>query len=255
MRIAIDPTSMLSVLLMACRIGPLFMLTPILGSNQTPTRIKLLLSFALAALMVMGPRTDAQVDGSSLASVLSAAMVEVGIGMAFAFGVQALFAAFTFGGRLLDMQIGFGVAGLLDPVTRGHGPLLGTGLNLLAMAVFFALDGHHLILRGLAYSVEVLPPGGSLAKVELSALLAQFGLIVSYGLVIVAPTVVALLLLDVAFALVSRTMPQMNVFVVAMPLKVVVGLMMLAFSMNHLLPVMRRLFEAMPAHWHRLLPS
>jgi flagellar biosynthetic protein FliR len=75
----------------------------------------------------------------------------------------------------------------------------------------------------------------------------------AYGLLIVAPAVFALLLLDVALAVMARTMPQMNVFIVAMPLKVVVGLLVLALSMRHMQPAMNRIFESVPLYWQRLL--
>lgn len=253
MKIAIDQTWITAAFLTACRIGPLFILTPVFGSSQTPVRVRVLLGLALAALLVMGGKSWRLTEVGSFGDVLGAAIVELGIGLAFAFGVMAVFAAFLFGGRLLDLQVGFGVANLLDPITRAQGPLLGTALNLLAVVVFFAFDGHHMILRGLAYSLEQFPPGSALARLNVEAVVAHFGLIFTYGLVLVAPAVFALLLLDVAFALVSRTMPQMNVFVVSMPLKVLIGLFMLGVSMSHLQPAMRRLFESLPPYWHRVL--
>ena len=253
MKIAVDQTWVTATLLTACRVGPLFILTPVFGSSQTPVRVRVLLGLALAALLVMGGKGWPHTGVESFGDILGAATIELGIGFAFAFGVMAMFAVFLFGGRLLDLQVGFGEANLLDPITRAQGPLLGTALNLLAVVVFFALDGHHMILRGLAYSLEQFPPGSALARLNVDAVVAHFGLIFSYGLVLVAPAVFALLLLDVAFALISRTMPQMNVFVVSMPLKVLIGLFMLSLSMNHLLPAMRRAFESLPPYWHRVL--
>jgi len=253
MKIGIDPLWIVAVLLVAIRIGPLFILAPLFGSRETPVRVRVLFALALAAMLVAGGLPALNVDLSSFGSVVAAAVVEVVFGAAFAFGLLAMFAAFMFAGRLVDLQIGFGVANLIDPVSRRQAPLLGTALNSLAILVFFAVDGHHLILRGLAYSLEKFPPGSPLTQINATAIFAQFGLIFSYGLMLVAPAVFALLLLDLAFALISRTMPQMNVFIVSMPLKVVVGLLVLAISMRYWQPAMRKLFESVPSYWDRLL--
>ena len=145
------------------------------------------------------------------------------IGAALAFGLFAAFGAFLFGGRLIDSQIGFAVANLIDPITRAQGPLIGTVLNLTAIAVFLAVDGHHLIIRGLADSLARFPPGQPITELGVTAVTAQFGVVFAYGLMLVAPAVFALLLLDVALAVVARTMPQMNIFIVSLPLKVFVG--------------------------------
>jgi len=252
MGIALDWAWIAAVLLVSVRLGPLMILTPVLGSAEIPVRARVLFALALSALVVSNVHKGWAVDLSSAAALMSAAIVELVIGAVLAFGLLAAFAAFLFGGRLLDLQIGFGVATLIDPTTRGQAPLLGTLLNLVAVAVFFAVDGHHVLLRGFAQSLERVPPGTSWSSLPIGAVVAQFGVVFAYGLTIVAPAVFALLLLDVALALAGRTMPQMNVFIVAMPLKVVVGLLVLALSAGYLLPAMQRIFETIPRYWDRL---
>src|SRR5262249_37272141 len=175
---------------------------------------------------------------ASTGAFFAAALSELVIGIAMVFGVFAAFGAFLFGGRLLDIQIGFGVANLFDPITRSQGPLIGTGLNLLAVAV------HHMLFRGIAYSLSRFPPGRSLTELQPGAIVEQFGVVFAYGLMVVAPAVIILLLLDVGLSIAARTMPQMNIFIVAMPLKVVVGLLTLAFSMRYLAPALERVFDS-----------
>jgi flagellar biosynthesis protein FliR len=253
MTLGIDLAAMAVVLLVALRIGPLFVLAPVFGAVSVPLRVRVFLALAFAALLaaVAGPSGGAVVlDPLAL---IGAAATEVLLGIGFAFGMFAAFGAFLFGGRVLDIQIGFGIATLIDPATRGQSPLLGTALNLMAVAVFFAVDGHHALVRALAWSLERLPPGTSIASLDPAAVGAQWGLMFSYGLLLVAPAVFALLLLDVAFAVMARTMPQMNVFIVALPLKVVVGVLVLALTVRELLPAMMKVFESVPRYWERLL--
>jgi flagellar biosynthetic protein FliR len=253
MTLGIDLAALAVVLLVALRIGPLFVLAPVFGAISVPLRIRVFLALAFALLLGAAagpPPTPVALDAVAL---IGAAATEVLLGIGFAFGMFAAFGAFLFGGRVLDIQIGFGIATLIDPATRGQSPLLGTALNLLATAVFFAVDGHHALVRALAWSLQQLPPGASIASLDPAAVGAQWGLMFGYGLLVVAPAVFALLLLDVALAVVARTMPQMNVFIVALPLKVAVGVFVLALTVQQMLPAMTKVFESVPRYWERLL--
>jgi len=119
--------------------------------------------------------------------------------------------------------------------------------------VFFAVDGHHMLVRGIAYSLAQFPPGRTLADLQAGAVVEQFGVVFAYGLMVVAPAVIVLLLLDVGLAIAARTMPQMNIFIVAMPLKVVVGVFTLALSMQYLAPALQRVFGSIGHYWQNLL--
>ncbi len=225
MALHLDPLWLTAVFLVAVRIAPMFVMAPVLGTTDIPVRVRVFLSLAFAASLVAVTGSSASPPLSSIGPFLAAAMSELVIGVAMVFGVFAAFGALLFGGRLLDIQIGFGIANVFDPVTRSQGPLVGTALNLLAIVVFFAVDGHHMLIRGMAWSLERFPPGRSLAELNPGAVVEQFGVVFAYGLMIVAPAVIVLLLLDVGLSIAARTMPQMNIFFVAMPLKVVVGLL------------------------------
>lgn len=252
MQIGADPLWLTALLLLALRLGPLFVLAPVFGAADVPVRLRVLLGFAFALmLLAAGPPLAALPDGlDAPGALLEAAAGELMIGAALAFGLACVFGAFQFGGRLLDLQIGFGVATLFDPTTRTQAPLIGTALNLLALTVFFTIDGHHMIVRAVAESVERIPPGAAApSQLDVQVLVAQFGTMFTHGLAAVAPAVFALLLLDVALAVVARTMPQMNIFIVAMPLKVVVGLAMLALSLGTLAPLLQRVFAGLPVYW------
>jgi flagellar biosynthetic protein FliR len=164
-----------------------------------------------------------------------------------------MFAAFLLGGRIVDFQMGFGVAGLIDPATRTQAPLIGTILNLIAIMVFYTLDGHHYLLRGLAFSVEKIPPGAWLGDFDLAVVIAHFGAMFSFAIAIVAPVIFSILLLDVGLAVMARTMPQMNVFIVSLPLKIFTGLSVTALSMHTFTPLMEKIFEAMFVFWQNIL--
>jgi len=256
MSLTLDTGWLVVVFLVSLRLGALFVLAPGLGAIQAPGPFRVFLVVALAAALVplVQIPASAQAIAGSPGALLSSALNELVVGALLAFGLFAAFGAFMIAGRAIDVQIGFGVASLLDPVSRTHGPLLGTALNLTGLAVFLAADGHHLLLRGLALSFERVPPGGGLPGFDLGAIAAQFGVAFSLGLAIAAPVLALLLMIDLGLSVMSRTMPQWNVFFVSMPAKIFAGLAVLALSIPHLGPVMNRLFASVFRFWDQVLP-
>ena len=170
-----------------------------------------------------------------------------------ALGLFAAFGAFLFGGRLLDFQMGFGVASVIDPATSVQAPLIGTALNLMAVAAFFAIDGHHWIIRGVAFSLDRIPPGAALQGLNIEAVVAQFGVMFVYGLAVVAPAILTLVLVDVGMAVAARTMPQVNVFILSLPIKIFVGLSVLALTMQYVGPLLQRVYESVFRFWDQVL--
>ena len=253
MQVHVDPAWIVAVLLVSIRFGAVFLMTPVLGSAQLPVHVRVFFVLALSATIVSaaGARVlDVPVQPGDL---MIAALGELMVGALLAFGLFAGFGAFLFGGRLLDMQIGFGVANLIDPATKSQSPLLGTGLNLLAGLLFFAVDGHHMIVRGLAYSLERFPPGAFVGQFDLAVVVAMFGSMFTFGVALVAPVVFCLFLIDVGMAVISRTMPQVNVFFLAISIKIFAGLMILAISIQYMAPLMHRIFASIFGYWERIL--
>lgn len=251
MRLTIDMAWITAVLLVSIRIGVVFVLTPVFDSLRTPGAFRAVLVLALSVLIVSAVGISRIHVPQSLPQIAAAALRELVIGGVFAFGLLTAFGAFTLGGRLIDLQTGFGVASLIDPITRAQAPLLGTFLNLLAVFVFFAIDGHHMLVRGLAFSIEHLPPGVGLPQIDTGAVVAQFGAMFVYALMLVAPALFTILLLDVGMGIMARTMPQVNVFIVAMPVKIFAGLAVTAISFGYIEPVMRHSFESIFTFWQR----
>ena len=253
MSVTVEVVWILAVALAALRIGAVFVLTPLFSFGGVPANVRVLFVLGLAALMVGGLNIQTLAVPTSLGHLVLAAISELVLGAFLAFGLFTAFAVFQLAGRIMDMQLGFGIATLIDPATRTQAPLLGTFLNLVALATFFAIDGHHLLIRGFAFSLEHIPPGTLLTNVDSGAVIAQFGGMFVYALALAAPVMFSVLLIDVVLAVVARTMPQMNIFIVGLPLKIFVGLVILAISLNYMAPFMARVFEDLFNYWHNLL--
>src|SRR5439155_1504570 len=130
MRLTVEIGWILAVALVAVRFAAALALTPVFGAANVPARFRVLLILALSALVVSATGIEAARLPASLPAFLGAATSEALLGAAMAFGIFAAFAVFLLAGRIMDIQLGFGVAVLIDPTNRTQSPLLGTFLNL-----------------------------------------------------------------------------------------------------------------------------
>jgi flagellar biosynthetic protein FliR len=160
---------------------------------------------------------------------------ELLVGMAFAFALAAFFAAVTVAGSLLDTFIGFSFGALVDPVTGNAGGAINQLYALVGIAVFIAINGDTWIVQGLARTYDTVP---LLGTPEIGSMVegmqAAFSGIFAAALEVCAPVLLAVVLTDAAFGVVSRVVPQLNVFAVGFPAKVTVGLVLIGASLPFL---------------------
>lgn len=226
---------MFRFLLILARVSPLMITAPIWGSPLVPGTVRVFLAMLVAALLLpvtRGPLPPG-LDTSVLVLAFAVA-VELLIGYLVALLATLMFAAAQFAGQLVDIQVGFGIANVIDPLTSAQVTIIGQLQYLTALFIFLLLDGHHLLLRGLADTFAAAPLGRPLANAGALALVVSRGgrLLFSVGASIAAPTVTALFLTNFAMGLVARMLPQMNIFMVGLPVNVAVGLLALAASLS-----------------------
>jgi flagellar biosynthetic protein FliR len=249
---AIDQAWATASALLWLRLAVLFFLTPLFSGFNGPASLLALLSLTLAGILCASNLAPPAAP-TAVSSFAIAAVLEVGLGAMLAFGVHAAFAAFGMAGQLLDVQIGFASGNVFDPVTRANTPILGATFNALAVVLFFALDAHQALLRGIAFSVEQIPPGTMTLHLPAAALVREFGAMFTLALTMAAPVFFALLLLEVGMVVVSRMLPQMNVYFVGLPLKIMLGLAALAASAYLLPPVAVRVYASIFQYWEQVL--
>jgi flagellar biosynthetic protein FliR len=172
-------------------------------------------------------------------------LAEMFIGALMGLAVQIVLAALALAGRLLDVQIGFAIGSVFDPVTGASANVLGTIAGLLGVTLFVVSDAHLQLARLIAESIDVFPLG-QLPPLNdpLQPLLAA-GSMFALGLAFAAPLAAALLLTDLAIGVASRNMPQINVLILAMPLKIIVGYFVLAISVRGWSPLISQGFGHM----------
>lgn len=229
------------------------MMSPLFALGNLPIRVKVIFVMGMSLLLVLSINSGRYLTKLNLNELLGLALYEVFFGLTLAFGIYTAFAALSFGGRVLDFQMGFGIANLVDPVTKNQEPLLGTVLSLMGVLIFFLVDGHHILFKGIGYSIKYFPPGVMLHDMPFSEIISQFGVVFLYGIAIVAPAVFVIFLLDVALAIAARTMPQVNMFIVSIPLKIFIGLSMLAITINYISSLLNKVYQSIFVYWQGVL--
>jgi flagellar biosynthesis protein FliR len=157
---------------------------------------------------------------------------EMLVGMAFSFGIAALFAAMAAAGAILDLSIGFSLGGVVDPLSGTQSSLLQQLYSMIGVLVFIAIGGDGWVIAGLARTYDAVPLLASpdIASLTGAAQLAFSGIFIS-AIQVCAPVLLALILTDAALGIVSKVVPQINVFAVGFPAKVAVGLLLVGVSL------------------------
>lgn len=253
MDIQLDAVRFTQIFLAMLRIGVLFVLTPIFSNLSGLVTVRVLLTLALGFLLGSSLAPPAAFAPLALGALLSAALAEVVTGAVLSFGVFAAFGAFSLAGKILDIQSGFSIGSVYDPVTRHGAPVFATLLNLAGVVLFFALDAHQALLRGLAFSLQQAPPGTGIGELNVDAIVRQFGMMFTLGVTMAGPVMFCLLLAEVGLAVMSRTLPQMNAFVIGVPVKIVIALAVLTMTIGALGPAMGHVYASIFAFWTEVL--
>lgn len=243
-----------AVLLCTLRLSAMLLMTPILRGFGIPPRIRMFVVIAFALILISAlPYHMAPVSLEQPTGFLMAAASELLTGALMGFGAICAFGVFSFAGNLLDQQWGFGLASVFDPMIRHQNPMIASIMDLLAIVLFFTTNAHHMLLRGFAWSLEKVPLGSLSPSVSTATLVHQFGLIFSNGLLLVAPVLFSVFLIDIGLAVISRNLPQFNIFMIGMPVKIIAGLLILIWLMPHMTELFTRIYGSIFEFWQETL--
>lgn len=224
-------TEVVSFVLVMGRVAPLFLLAPVFSATLLAQRAKFLAAVAIAvALTPIASQgktipTDPMVFAFALAK-------EIGIGLAFALALAALAAAVTAGASLVDTLVGFSFGALVDPMTGNQNAILAQVYSLFAMMIFVVSGGMGLMIMGLAKTYTLVPLGTFPSSNALAALaLHSVEQVPLIGLELAAPVLIAVVVADAVFGIISRAVPQMNVLVLGLPAKVLLAFAIVGASL------------------------
>jgi flagellar biosynthetic protein FliR len=241
----------LKVIIILVRVGPLIFFMPITGSGGVPVQIKVL--FALLTALVLAPVVNVPV--SSLPSTPLGFALFVLTEVAFA-GILSLFARLVFAavqlaGQYISISMGMGMAATIDPQFGTQTSLIGIFWNLLAILLFLAINGHHIFITTMVDSFQWVRPGTlHLQQATFNGMMTGVMNMFVLGVKVMAPAGAVLLFSHVAMGILAKTVPQIPVLIVAMPLDIALGFIFVGLSLTFFVPLMLSNFAMLG----RLLP-
>lgn len=239
------------------RMTAFFVTAPIYSSRGVPTQFKIGLGFFTS--LVILPTIGDEIPNLSIGSMfLVLILQETLFGLLLGWIAQLLITSIQIAGSFIDMQIGFAIANVIDPQTGFSSPLMGNFKYMFAMLLFLTLNGHHLLIDSIVSSYQLLPISGSwLTRLNDESLLFfvvnTFTQMFVIALKIAAPIVGTLFLSDVALGIVARTVPQLNVFVVGLPLKIIIHFLILFILVPGFIYLFQDLFQEMFTSMRQLM--
>jgi flagellar biosynthetic protein FliR len=228
-------------LLVFLRISALFMTAPILGTKTVPMIPKI--GFAFLVSFIIYPVLDHNIllPSSSLSYALIASK-QVLLGVIIGYASYIIFAAIQLSGQIIDLQMGFGIVNVIDPMSNTQVSIIGQFQFILGMLIFMSINGHHVLFQAITDSFRIVPIlNAGFTSVTATKLADLFFNMIVIAFKISGPVTLALFLTNATLGFISRTIPQMNVFMVGLPLNIFVGIISVMIS----LPVIVNMFSTL----------
>ena len=228
------------------RLGAFVLVAPVIGTRSVPARVRIL--FALGLTVVMSPLIDpASVPEVPIVSAmgLSIAGLQVLIGLGLGLVLRMVFMVLEFAGQLIAQQMGLGFAAMVDPASGAQVPVIAQFYVILGTLMFFAFDAHLKLVELLAHSFELMPlGGGGFAPGALARVIEWSGELLGFGVIIMLPVVASLLVVNLAFGVMARAAPQLNIFAVGFPIMILFGSLMIVLTLGMLPEQVEGLFSS-----------
>ena len=234
-------------LLLLTRITGIFIISPFFGSQNIPITMRVATAMTIA--VVIFPVVDQHTIVEAPASVLSyglSVLSELFIGWLIGLVSYVALISISMAGKIMDLQVGYAMVQVMDPTSGQQNALIGSFLYNLAVIIFLVTDGHHFLLSGLVESFQMIPITGLNLDTDIVDLMVDFttGIFVS-GMKVAIPVTFAILLTNVGLGILARTMPQLNIFVVGVPMHLVIGTFVLAMLIPFYVVFLDVLFNEM----------
>lgn len=247
-------TKMVTFLMVLARVGGIFTLAPVFG-NQNVTRLARI-AIAISLAFVFVPTVNYTLPTFEILPFLIVIFKETLVGVLMGFLASMVFSAVTMAGSYIDLAMGLGFAQQVDPLTKERTAVMGQLQTLTATLIFLCVNGHYIMITGLADSFSVIPIGAmTFSPVAAQGLLMVFSGVMIAALKISAPVVGILFITDIAMGIMARTVPQMNVFNVGFALKLAVGLLVVIVVLPSTAAIVVGLFAGMHRDFVVLLRS
>ncbi|WP_368487889.1 fused FliR family export protein/FlhB family type III secretion system protein [Clostridium sp. BJN0013] len=243
----IDTLYFTALILVTLRIFCFFTMVPIFFPSGTPSIVKVGLTLVMAYILLPGIDYSTVNTISSTIPFIYNCINEVVAGLTLGFLVSLCFTAFRIAGSYMDLQVGLSMMSMFDPNSSSNTTLLERLMYWFCMVVFLAVDGHHMLIRSLIDSFSTIKLGSFfLAQGSINIIIKAFIMYFSIALKIAIPILLIILIADLTMSLIARTVPQLNIMILGLPIKILIGLGSFCFALPIFLKIMRNSFQAIP---------
>jgi flagellar biosynthetic protein FliR len=227
-------------LMVFARVSGMILFNPVFGKRNIPSIIKVGLSF-LISLIVTSTLSNVKINFAGIPDFMFACTKELLIGFAVSFIFQMFLSTVLIAGEIVDLQLGVGMSKVYDPQSNVSMPVSGSIFNLFYMLLFFAGNCHLTFIKIMALSFQILPPGPALLSFDFgNYIVLLFGNILILAVKLSLPIVAIELVVEIGLGVLMRTVPQINVFVIGLPIKLLLGLFLIIL----VLPNIANLFDS-----------
>ena len=234
----LNMTEFMTFSLILIRVSMILILAPVFGSEIVPAQVKIVLAVALSFVLMSVVKVDPSFFPESAVSLVYLILKELMIAMVLALLIRLVLEAVQFAAMYIGYQMGFAIVNVMDPQSGSQVSVLSQFAYILALLIFLSVNGHHIIIKALVQSFATAPPGGMImAPLVLQEVIAAFGQMFVVAIKIGAPTLGILFCSKVAMGIVAKTVPQMNVLFVGMPMDIFIGLLVFGLSLSFFVPI------------------
>lgn len=232
--------------LVLVRMTGLFIISPVFGRKNVPVYLKIGFSVVMSLILINTIQIDNLSYINNIYQYMFTVLKEFITGLMIGFVSYLFFSVIYLAGQLIDVKIGFAMVNVLDPASNIQIPITSNFYLVISMIVFLGIRGHHMLIKAVFDSYKYVPLGGAVFDDKIvEDFIRIFGELLATGVKIAAPVIVAILLTDVALGILSKTIPQMNIFIVGMPLKILMGIVILMLSLPLFIMLLDMLFNGM----------
>lgn len=216
------------------RIATFFSSMNVIFPTGTPTQFKVLFSFVLSLIVSFGVNVDVDVD--TMYDLISIVITEFMTGLMLGYITSLCFSALQIAGSFIDMQLGLSMASMFDPNTQSQTTIIQNIMYWMGVVIFFAINGHHIMIQGIQASFNVIDIGQFIFINKFEYVVFVFAQIFSIGFKMSIPIMLALFMKDLILGLISKSVPSLNIMMISMPLKILVGIILFIVS----IPILTR---------------
>lgn len=235
-----------SFLLILIRVAGIFSGIPLLGGKNVPRQVKACLALLVTFIILPMVNLEGQILIPDIFSMMPLLAGEFMIGLIIGLIGKLIFAGIELAGEQIGFQMGFGVVTLIDPQSEVHVPIIGQFYGLLALMIFLGIDGHYYFISAIMKSFQLIPP----LQANISPSIYDYLMGLTSGIFIIAlklglPVSAVLLITNIILGFISKVIPQMNIFMVSVPLMIGIGLLLIGLSLPLFAMLARRILSGM----------